>query len=124
MRRPTFRSALLAALLAALPAEGSANARRAERALGGPRPSWIDLGPADLRIGQGIVVIHVLPAHEVRAACPAALDWHSRACTLMPGRVILMPDEESSGLTTGQWLDLLRHELLHASGHDFHGRRP
>lgn len=115
------RLAILAALAAAMPAAAQAQSSRAERALAGPRAVWVDRGPDDLKIGGGTFVIRILPAYQVRAACPAGRDWHSLACTLMPARVILMPDEESSGLSTSQWLDLLRHELLHASGFDFHG---
>lgn len=112
---------LLATLIAALPTAAQAQSSRAERALAGPRAVTIDPGPANLKIGGGTFIIRILPADQVRAACPAGPDWFSHACTMMPARLILMPDEESSRLTTAQWLDLLRHELLHASGYDFHG---
>lgn len=106
-------------------AQPATAASRAEAMLDGPPAPYIDSGPANAKITPvGPVIIQLLPAYQVRRLCPAAVDWHSLACTLMPGRVILMPDEESSGLSTEQWLELLRHELLHAVGLDFHGARP
>jgi hypothetical protein len=119
------RAAILAALLAASTAiPALADTRRAERALDGPRVGYVDPGPAEARMIVGTYLVRILPAHQVRAMCPEAIDFHSRACTLKPSNIILMPDEESSGLSTAQWLDLLRHELLHAMGLDFHGPRP
>jgi hypothetical protein len=120
-----MRSVILAALLAACSAAPAhADMRRAERALDGPAAAFVDPGPPEAKIGIGSLLIRILPAHEVRALCPASFDYHSRACTLKPSNVILMPDEESSGLTTEQWLAELRHEILHALGLDWHPVRP
>lgn len=116
----------IAALLIASPAPllAQANIVRAEAALSGPLPAYVDSGPADATFTAATVIVQIVPPHVVRGLCPAAIDWHSRACTLMPARVVIMPDEEGSGLTTGQWLAMLRHEMLHAMGIDFHGPRP
>lgn len=85
-------------------------------------PPRIDPGPKDVRI-KGTFVIVTVPAHQVRAACPQTFDRYALACTNMQSRVVTMPDEESSGLSTDRWLALLRHEMLHAMGLDFHGPR-
>jgi hypothetical protein len=116
------------ALTAPAAAHAQAGIARIERAMdlppnGEPRP-YIDPGPAKAKIGTGAFLIRILPAHEVRNKCPAGIDWYSIACTIPVGDVILIPDEESSGLSTEQWLDLLRHEILHALGLDFHKVRP
>ncbi|MCZ4340607.1 hypothetical protein O4H52_03240 [Sphingomonadaceae bacterium G21617-S1] len=121
---------ITALALAATPAMASAQAgmARAEQALnlppsGQPAP-YIDPGPANIPM-TGTFLIRLLPAAQVRAICPAAIDWHSIGCTTPISRVITMPDEESSGLSTDQWLRALRHEMLHAMGiDDFHGPRP
>lgn len=120
----------IALALSACPAMASAQAgmARAEQALNlppsGERPPYIDPGPRDAKVGVGAFLIRILPAHEVRNKCPAGFDWHSIGCTLPVGSVILIADEESSGLPTEQWLIELRHEILHALGLDFHGPRP
>jgi hypothetical protein len=101
-----------------------ADMRRAERALDGPRPPYVDPGPAKPIAFTGIVEIRFFPAHVVRTLCPQAIDWHSLACTNPVTRVITMADEDSSGLSAGRWIALLRHELRHAMGDDFHGPRP
>ncbi len=115
LRAAALCAAAIPSALAAQPAMA-----RAERALNGPPAPYVHPGPADARIAVGgPIIIHILPAWQVRRYCPAGFDWHSMACTLMPGRVIYMPDEDSSGLTTDQWLEELRHEILHTQGLTF-----
>lgn len=111
----TVLAAVAAASILTVPA--SASLERADRALNGPAAAYVDPGPKDAKIAPGgPIIIHILPAWQVRRLCPAGIDWHSMACTVMPGRVIYIPDEESSGLTTDQWLEEMRHEILHTQG--------
>lgn len=128
IRRALILAGATLALVAADPGHAQNSVTRIERALslppsGEPVP-YIDPGPAEAKVGVGAFLIRILPAHEVRNKCPAGIDWHSIGCTLPVGNVILIADEESSGLPTELWLIELRHEILHALGLDFHGPRP
>lgn len=119
----TTRLALLAAALCAAATPSALAAQpamaRAERALNGPPAPYVDPGPADAKVVSNTVVIVFAPVDLVRRVCPAGPDWHSLACTLMPSRTVVMPDEETTELTREQWLKLLRHEILHAQGEEF-----
>lgn len=111
---------LILAVALATAAPACASFDRIDRALAGPVSPVIDPGPAKAPPFSGTVVVRLLPRDQVRALCPQSMDTHSLACTDMRSRIITMPDEASSGLSTAQWLALLRHEMLHAAGLAFH----
>lgn len=100
-----------------------ADVRSIERALSGPQPPMIDPGPRNPPPFTGTIIIRFLPRDQVTAFCPRGMDFYSLACTDPKSRVVTMPDEASSGLSEEKWLLLLRHEVLHAQGLDWHGRR-
>lgn len=108
-------------LLMASPAQ--ADIRATERALDGPRAPVVDRGPRHVPSFAGAVIIRFAPPSEVRAACPRTIDRHALGCTDPVRRIVTMPDETTSGLSTDRWLALLRHEILHAQGLDWHGPR-
>jgi hypothetical protein len=115
-----IRAAILAvAVLASCPA--IAGTGRAERALSGPRPPAIDPGPRMAAPFDGAIIIRFADPSEVSRVCSRHGRVRALACTDMKSRIVTMPDEARSGLSTARWLALLRHEVLHAQGLDWHG---